>query len=112
MAKVIVYQREDGKNIVLWPTGETSVLLTAEKDVPKDRPYLIVSAASIPSDRAMRDAMTLDFSSPDGVGADYGSGSVNDVVAYNVDGDPIVLLKQESELAGADVLRTFPIQKD
>ena len=69
----IIYKTESGGVAVLVPTGEISLEETAAKDVPAGRPYKIVDAADIPSDRTFRDAWEIDEAElTDGVGADYG----------------------------------------
>jgi hypothetical protein len=50
----------------------------ALKDVPTESPYKIVDVADVPSDRTFRDAWTVDETLlTDGIGADYGAGSIN-----------------------------------
>jgi len=72
MNKIIYKTDEDGV-AVLIPTGELSLEETAAKDVPSGRPYKIVDAADISSDRTFRDAWEIDEAElTDGVGADYG----------------------------------------
>jgi len=72
MNKIIYKTDEDGV-AVLVPTGELSLEETAAKDVPAGRPFAIVDAANIPSDRTFRGAWEIDEAElTDGVGADYG----------------------------------------
>jgi hypothetical protein len=62
----------------------------AAKDVPAGKPYKIVDVAEIPTDRNERDAWTVDESDlTDGVGADFGAGSVNAVLAWDENGKPV-----------------------
>ena len=69
----IIYRQDNGSVAVIIPTGELSLEETAAKDVPSGRPYKIVDAADIPSDRTFRDAWEIDEAElTDGVGADYG----------------------------------------
>ena len=69
----IIYKTESGGVAVIIPTGELSLEETAAKDVPSGRPYKIVDAADIPSDRTFRDAWEIDEAElKDGLGADYG----------------------------------------
>ena len=69
----IIYKTESGGVAVIVPTGELTLEETAAKDVPAGRPYKIVDAADIPSDRTFRDAWEIDEAElTDGVGADYG----------------------------------------
>jgi len=73
MNERIIYKTESGGVAVLVPTGELSLEETAAKDVPRGRPYKIVDAADIPSDRTFRNAWEIDEAElTDGVGADYG----------------------------------------
>lgn len=46
--------------------------------------------SDIPSDPTFRAAWTLDFTHPDGYGADYGQGSKNTVTAWKHDGTPVL----------------------
>ena len=73
MNKRIIYPTDEGGVAVIIPTGELSLEETAAKDVPAGRPYKIVDAADIPSDRTFRNAWEIDEAElTDGVGADYG----------------------------------------
>ena len=91
--KVIIYPHNSGIAAV-YPVMDCGLSLEqiALKDVPKGRPYRIIDASEIPTDRTFGfgTAWEADFSSPDGEGADYGAGSENSVVAWNEDGTPIV----------------------
>ena len=88
MSKRIIYKNDEGGLSVLVPADcGLTVEETAKKDVPKGIAYLIVDASMIPVDRVNRAFWETDFSSPQGVGADYGAGSVWGVVAYN-NGNP------------------------
>ena len=69
----IIYKTDEGGVAVIVPTGELTLEETAAKDVPAGRPYKIVDAADIPSDRTFRNAWEIDEAElKDGVGADYG----------------------------------------
>lgn len=72
------------------PWAGISVEQIALKDVPPGVPYLIVDEADLPSDHKFQAAWEADFSQPHGVGADYGTGSDNEVIAWNNDGTPVV----------------------
>ena len=70
----IIYSRIDGGVSIITPTIEALTLhgidAIAKKDVPEGRPYKIVEASEVPSDRTMRDAWTVDDADlTDGVGA-------------------------------------------
>lgn len=69
----IIYKNTDNSVGVLIPTQEALQYFTieaiAEKDVPKDLPYKIVSVDYIPTDREFRDAWEWDDTIiPDGFG--------------------------------------------
>lgn len=70
----IIYPH-DGSIAVIIPNPAAGLTLAqiAAKDVPKGRPYKIVPAATIPTDRSLRAAWTADFSDPSG----YGNGPEN-----------------------------------
>lgn len=87
MSQVIIYQQDNGNAAIVRPTDDALALIgidaIAAKDVPAGRPYAILLAADIPTDRALRDAWTVDvLDLIDGEGAAYGVGSDMDVVAY------------------------------
>ena len=60
----IVYKTDEGGLAVIIPSEEALVKHTiqeiAEKDVPAGKPYKIVSADDIPSDRTFRNAWEVD----------------------------------------------------
>ena len=71
----IIYKNTDNSVGVLIPTQEAlehfGIEAIAEKDVPKDLPYKIVSVDDIPSDREFRDAWEWDNTIvPDGFGGE------------------------------------------
>lgn len=70
LTKRIVFQNDGGGVSVLIP-GDCGLTVEeiAEKDVPTGKPYGIVDASDIPSDRSARNAWTVDASDlSDGVG--------------------------------------------
>lgn len=72
MDKRIIYKTGNGELVVVIPAPDSG--LTAEqvatKDVPTGRPYKIVDASEIPSDRHDRDLWEVDEADlTDGVGA-------------------------------------------
>jgi hypothetical protein len=71
MTQRIIYQTDDGGVSVVIPTGELAIEEVACKDVPQGKPYKIVDANDIPSDRTFRDAWEINITEPDG----YGIGS-------------------------------------
>lgn len=79
----IIYQTDDGGVAVIVPAPDCGLTIEqiALKDVPAGKPYKIVDAADIPTDRSQRAAWVVDASAlTDGVGADYGVGSANPFV--------------------------------
>ena len=69
----IIYNQDNGVVAVIIPTpealGQHSIQAIAIKDVPAGKPFKIVDAADIPSDRSARDAWTVDEADlTDGVG--------------------------------------------
>jgi hypothetical protein len=71
---MITYPRKAGGVCIITPIldcGLTEAEIAA-KDVPAGRPYKIIDADIIPTDRYFREAWEADFSQPDGHGADHG----------------------------------------
>ena len=71
----IIYKNTDNSVGVLIPAEEALEFATieqiAEKDVPKDLPYKIVSVDDIPTDRTYRESWKWDNSIvPDGFGGE------------------------------------------
>lgn len=58
MDKLIIYPNDNGGIAILVPTESVD---GAMKDIPSGKPYLIVDAADIPTDREFRNAWTADF---------------------------------------------------
>lgn len=80
MDQRIIYQTDDGGVAVIVPAPNCGLTIEqiALKDVPFGKPYKIIDASDIPSDRADRNAWVVDPAIlTDGVGADYGAGSNN-----------------------------------
>lgn len=74
--QVIIYKQDNGVLAVIHPTVEALELYGIEaiaaKDVPAGKPYKIVDASEIPTDRSQRNAWTVDDAElTDGVGAEY-----------------------------------------
>lgn len=74
MAQVIVYKQDNGVAAIVRPTDEALALYgihaVAQKDVPAGKPYKIIDASTVPTDRAQRNAWTVDEADlTDGVGA-------------------------------------------
>jgi hypothetical protein len=71
----IIYNQDNGVVAVIIPTPEAleqyGIQAIAIKDVPAGKPFKIVDAADIPSDRSERDAWTVDEADlTDGVGGE------------------------------------------
>lgn len=56
--KRILFPNDDGGVSIIIPTESVDA---AMKDIPSGKPYLIVDAADIPTDREFRNAWTADF---------------------------------------------------
>lgn len=72
----IIYTQEDGSVAVIVPSPSCLQIHTiqeiADKDVPVGRPYKIISADEIPTDRTFRAAWELDQAElTDGVGGPH-----------------------------------------
>ena len=69
--KRIIYQNDTGGVAVLIPADcGLTIEQIAANDVPTGKPYKIVDAADIPTDREWRDSWTVDEADlTDGVGA-------------------------------------------
>jgi hypothetical protein len=67
----IIYQNDNGGVAVIIPCDcGLTIEQIAAKDVPTGKPYKIVNASDIPSDRTQREAWTVDAADlTDGVGA-------------------------------------------
>ena len=75
MNQRIIYQTDDGGVAVIIPTQEAVALMgidaIAQKDVPTGKPYKIVDASEIPTDRSQRNAWTVDDADlTDGIGGE------------------------------------------
>ena len=73
MTQVIIYNQDNGVVAVIIPTPEAleqhTIMEIAIKDVPAHKPFKIVDASDIPSDRRARDAWTVAYEDlTDGVG--------------------------------------------
>ena len=69
----IIYNQDNGVVAVIIPTPEAleqySIQAIAIKDVPAGKPFKILDAADIPTDRSQRDAWTVDEAElTDGIG--------------------------------------------
>lgn len=72
--KRIVFQNDNGGIAIIVPSAEAEakygIDAIAKKDVPAGKPYKIVDAADIPSDRTFRDAWEISLGLlTDGVGS-------------------------------------------
>jgi hypothetical protein len=59
MDKRIIYPNDDGGICIIIPAESVEA---AMKDIPAGKPYKIIDAADVPSDRTFRNAWTADFS--------------------------------------------------
>jgi hypothetical protein len=71
----IIYKTDEGGVAVIIPTPEAleqhGIQAIAIKDVPAGKPYKIVDASEVPSDRSQRDAWTVDEAElTDGIGGE------------------------------------------
>ena len=71
----IIYNQNNGVVAVIVPTPEAleqhGIQAIAIKDVPAGKPFKLVDAADIPSDRTDRDAWTVDDAElTDGIGGE------------------------------------------
>jgi len=75
MNPVIIYNQDNGVVAIIRPTEEAlsvyGIEAIAAKDVPAGKPYRIVDASEIPTDRSQRNAWTVDDADlTGGVGAE------------------------------------------
>jgi hypothetical protein len=75
MNQVIIYKQDTGVVAIVRPTEEAlaahSIQAIAIKDVPAGKPFKIVDAADIPSDRTFREAWTVSvLELTDGIGGE------------------------------------------
>jgi hypothetical protein len=75
MPQVIIYKQDNGVVAVIIPTPEAieqyGIEAIAAKDVPAGKPFKIIDAADIPSDRSERNAWTVDEADlTDGIGGE------------------------------------------
>lgn len=75
MNQVVIYLNDDGVVAIIRPTERAlikyGIEAIARKDVPAGKPYKIVNADEIPTDRSMRNAWTVDEADlTDGVGSE------------------------------------------
>ena len=75
MTQVIIYQNDEGGVSVVHPTVEAlsiyGIEAVAIKDVPAGKPFKIIDASEIPTDRTERNLWTIDPALlTDGVGGE------------------------------------------
>ena len=72
MTKRIIFQNDDGGVAVIIPADcGLTIEEIAAKDVPAGKPFKIVDASDIPTDRSQRDAWTVDEADlTDGIGGE------------------------------------------
>lgn len=98
----IIYKNSDESIAIIHPTPEAIEFMSIEeialKDVPTGLAFAIIEDSEIPLDRTFRDAWVIDSALlTDGIGADYGVGSVNLLIGYDELRNPIVMTQQEYE---------------
>lgn len=76
MNPVILFKQDTGLVAIIRPTAEAlaryGIEAIAQKDVPTGKPYKIIDASEIPTDRTHRAAWTVDDADlTDGVGAEW-----------------------------------------
>ncbi len=76
MNQVILYKQDNGVVAIIRPTEEALALYgieaIAQKDVPTGKPFKIIDAADVPTDRSQRNAWTVnDADLTSGVGAEW-----------------------------------------
>lgn len=71
MNQRIIYQNDDGGVSIIIPADcGLTIQQIADKDVPTGKPFKIIDATDIPTDRTLRDAWIVDQAIlTDGVGA-------------------------------------------
>ena len=75
MTQVIVFQNNEGGVAIVYPTSEAlashTIAEIAIKDVPAGKPFKIVDASELPTDRTERNLWTVDPALlTDGVGGE------------------------------------------
>ena len=73
--QAIIYRQDNGIVAIVCPApdavGQYGIEAIAQKDVPAGKPYKIVDAADLPTDRTYRNAWTVNEADlTDGVGAE------------------------------------------
>jgi hypothetical protein len=70
MPQLVIFPNEFGRLSIITPIEGTGIPIEqiALKDVPPDRPFLIIDSSDLPEDGQYRDAWEADFSTPDGYG--------------------------------------------
>ena len=76
MNPVILYKQANGVVAIIRPTEEAlavyGIEAIAQKDVPAGKPFKIIDAADLPTDRSQRNAWTVDDADlTDGVGTEF-----------------------------------------
>ncbi len=58
MEQIIIYPNDNGGVVIVWPAPNCGLSMEqiAAKDVPEGKPYKIVDASAIPTDRTFRAA--------------------------------------------------------
>ena len=61
-SKRIIYKKDDGGVAIIIPAPNCDLTIDqiAGKDVPSGKPYTIINASEVPTDRTYRDAWTYE----------------------------------------------------
>jgi hypothetical protein len=83
MTQIIIYPLPDDKVAVIVPILDCGLTLEeiALKDVPTGLPYKIIDRSDLPTNPMFRDAWEASFDTPDGIGANHGVGSDEEIFA-------------------------------
>lgn len=99
MTKVIIYPNASGGLVLVIPAPDCGLTIEqiAAKDVPTGVPYKILDKSETPEDHLFFDAWEADFSTYDGLGQDYGVGSLNAVVSWGSDNLPVLRVEETTQ---------------
>lgn len=84
MNERIIYTNLDGLTSYITPIMECGLSLEeiAAKDVPAGSPFQIINESALIDREIFSAAIEVDPANADGIGADYGIGSINAVIGY------------------------------
>lgn len=101
--QIIVYKNPETDRIVtLYPVLDCGLTLAqiAAKDVPQGVPYVFMLESELnefmqSQHPVLFNALEVDFSNPEGQGADFGIGSYNAVDGWDQNGQPVLRLESK-----------------